>query len=154
MGEIVRFKRSVDDDLSAHFLEACSSVPEELNLKMRDAAMRALGTSASAHSRPSFKVVCLVVIAACLIGTMLARGVTSRWNNAVDSSVASQITMPDAEPQFAAAHPTRSDVDSWRRTRGAWAEYISRLESDPYYQYVVQEKRRFEARYPGDLPSE
>ena len=48
----------------------------------------------------------------------------------------------------AALPADNSSVKSWRRSRGAWAEYIARLERDPFYQYVQQEKMRFEARYP------
>ncbi len=169
MGEVVSIKRSNDDDLFVHFESACPKVPADADDIIRQSAARALGGDQASTYKPSFRHFFLVVGGVCGIGMMLSYGVTTRWNNAVDSaarkstpsaiaSATSVKPMPVAEApgietkvgaQLAAALPSVSGADSWQRTRGAWAEYITRLESDPYYQYVEEEKRRFESRYPN-----
>lgn len=146
MGEVINIKRSKDDDLLDRFQSACPQVPAELDEVVRNAATSALGEYRPPKSSASFKTVCLVVAAACLIGVSIVRGVTSRWDKAVESVAAYPQTM---EPvQMGAALPAeRNDADSWRRTRSEWEAYILHLESDPFYQYVLEEKRRFNQQY-------
>ena len=151
MGEVISIRRSTDDDLYALFNESCPAVPDAVDEKVHFAATRALGGNLDHPSQPSFKTVCIVVAGACLIGVALVRGVTDRWNNAVDSAAkySVQASSLNEEAVLGAALPMdNSSEKSWRRSRGAWAEYIARLERDPFYQHVRQEKLRFEARYP------
>ena len=151
MGEVVSIRRSTDDDLLELFSQACPEVPAAVDEKIQLAATRALGVRESHAFQPSFKTVCLVVACACLIGVALVRGVTERWNSAVDSAAIYSVQSHtlNKEPVTGAALPSaESGEKSWHRSRGAWAEYIARLERDPFYQYVKQEKMRFEARYP------
>ncbi len=162
MGEVISIRRSTDDDLYTLFSQTCPEVPAEVDEKVQLAASRALGGNQVQSSQPSFKTVCLVVAGACLIGITLVRGVTDRWNNAVDSAArySVQSSNLNKEAVLGAALPldngppdnsslVNNSENSWRRSRGAWAEYIARLERDPFYQYVLQEKMRFEAQYPG-----
>ena len=169
MGDIVSIKRSNDDDLFVHFESACPKVPADVDDIIRQSAARALGGDQASPYKPSFRNVFLVVGGVCGIAMMLSYGVTTRWNNAVDSAarkaaspviaravsdeLASGAEASGVETavaaQLSAALPSSGSANSWQRTRGAWAEYITRLESDPYYQYVLQEKRRFESRYPN-----
>ena len=151
MGEVISIRRSSDDDLYELFSQACPEVPDAVDEKIQLAAVQALSGSQGRYYQPSFKTVCLVVVSACLVGAALVRGVTNRWNVAVDSAgmYSVQSNNLNSEAIMGAALPAdNSSVKSWRRSRGAWAEYIARLERDPFYQYVQQEKMRFEARYP------
>ncbi len=151
MGEVISIRRSTDDDLYTLFSDTCPEVPDAVDEKVHLAATRALGGSVDNPSQPSFKTVCLVVVGACLIGVALVRGVTDRWNIAVDSAAkySVQASSLNKEAVLSAALPLdNSSEKSWRRSRDAWAEYIARLERDPFYQHVRQEKLHFEARYP------
>ena len=152
MGEVISIKRSTDDDLYALFNEACPEVPAAIDEKIQHAAIRAIGGSHEHSAQLSFKTVCLVVAGACLIGVALVRGVSDRWNHAVDSAAMYSVQSNNLNNELvlgAALPPESSGEKSWRRSRGAWAEYVARLERDPFYQYVQQEKMRFEARYPS-----
>jgi|GEM_PF-4449235 len=153
MGNVVSIKKSTDDDLQILFVEACPEVPVAVHDKVRLAANNALGGGAAVVYQPSFKTVCVIVAGACLLGALLVKGVTTRWNNAVDSaalhtvqteSLEQEVMMGAALPASAASADSAS---SWRRSKIAWAEYIAQLERDPFYQHVQQEKMRFEARY-------
>ena len=146
MGEIISIKRSKDDDLLDQFQSVCPQVPAELDEAVRNTATRALGEYQTPKNKTSFKTVCVVVAAVSIIGVSIVRGVTTRWNNAVEAVAA----YPQfAEPAMGAAHSAGSgSADSWRRTRSEWAAYIQHLESDPFYQHVLEEKRRFKQRYP------
>lgn len=153
MGDVVSIKRSTDDDLHALFKEACPEVPEAVNNKVQSAASHSLGIRSTVVYQPSFKTVCFIVAGACLLGAGLVKGFTTRWNSAVDSAAmySAQAESLNRELVMGAALPdTASGEQSWHRAKGAWAEYIARLERDPFYQYVQQEKMRFEARYPSE----
>ncbi len=156
MGDVVSIRKSADDDLLCLFSSACPVVPETLDNKVQLAANRALGSPATVH-QPSFKTVCVIVAGACLLGAGLVKGFTTRWNSAVDSasSYPVQAEILNNEAVLGAALPasaaTADSERSWHRSKDAWAEYIARLERDPFYQHVQQEKMRFEARYPGTV---
>jgi len=155
MGDVISIKRAGDDDLSALFLNACPEVPASVDEKVQLAATRALSGGHAPVSGPSFKLVCIAVVGACLIGLALVKGVTTRWNNAVDSAAvySAQSNTLNTEAVIGAALPaSTTSENSWRRSRGAWAEYIARLERDPFYQYVQREKMQFEARFPTSKP--
>lgn len=175
MGDIVNIKRSGDDDLFELFQQSCTEVPTDVDEKVQLAASRAIGNTHSTGYPPSLKTLCVLIAGVCLLGVALVRGVTTRWNSAVDSAAMysvqaqkqnstidlqagilnnsdsqSTLKLGAAMPQN--AYPTSGkntgSENSWRRSKGAWAEYISRLERDPFYQYVQQEKKRFTAQYP------
>jgi len=79
--------------------------------------------------------------------TIIVRGVSTRWHNAVNSVAV--YTEPVESLQVGAALPMeQSSEQSWRRTQSEWAAYIQHLESDPFYQYVLEEKRRYQQSYP------
>lgn len=146
MGEVINFKRSKDDDLLDQFQSVCPLVPPELDDVVQNTATQALGNYQPKKSSTSFKTVCLVVAAASVLGVSIVRGVTTRWNNAVEAVASYQ---PSEPLQMGAALPSDAgSADSWRRTRTEWAEYIRHLESDPFYQYVLEEKRRFKEQFP------
>lgn len=160
MGDVVSIKKSTDDDLHALFSKACPMVPQPVSEKVRLAADHSLGGGASVASQLSFKTVCVIVIGASLLGAGVVKGFTARWNKAVDSALMHTVQAQtlDQEAELGAALPASTlpadmqpaDIQreqSWHRTKAAWAEYIARLESDPFYQYVQQEKERFKARY-------
>lgn len=150
MGEVVSLKRSTDDDLQELFLKACPEVPAEVDDKVQLAATRALG--GDVVYQPRVKTVFLMIAAACFLGAAIVKGVTTRWSNAVDSAAqySVQANTLNQEAMLGAALPASAGGEqSFRRSKGAWAEYIARLERDPFYQYVQQEKLRFEAQYPS-----
>ncbi len=164
MGEVISIGRSNDDDLFGHFEKACPKVPTDIDETISQSAARALGGETESY-KPSFRNVCLGVAGVCCVGILLAHNFTKRWNTAVDTAAMSTVTTDFAisnkvaqklpaqaeglQPaQLAAAIPAVDSDKSWHRTRAAWVEYITRLESDPFYQYVEREKRRFKARYP------
>jgi len=147
MGEVISIKRSTDNDLLDQFLLACPEVPAQLNDTIGNAASQALGTHQITKQGLSFKTVCLVVAAACMLGVFIVRGISTRWHDAVNS-VASY-SQPVEPLQISAALPgEQSSARSWRRTQSEWAAYIQHLESDPFYQYVLEEKRRYQQSYP------
>lgn len=151
MGDIVSIKRSSDEDLQELFVMACPEVPSTVNEKVKQAADNSLGGRADTDYQPSFKTVCFIVAGACLLGAVLVKGFTTRWNNAVETAAMYNVQSDSLnnEAVLGAAMPaSAASEQSWRRTKGAWAEYIARLERDPFYQHVQQEKIRFEARYP------
>jgi len=159
VGEVVSIRRSKDDDLLAQFEERCPDVPVELSASVHAAAEQALGYGKAGGYEPSFKTVCVTVALASFVGLLAGRGLTSRWNQAVDATASinsSTLIEADAEsrnnePEMAAAFPVQqSNQDSWRRSKVAWAEYITRLEKDPFYQHVIEEKRRFEMQFPSE----
>ncbi len=154
MGDVVSIRKSTDDDLHALFVKACPVVPDAVSEKVRLAAGHSLGGRTSGANPLSFKTVCVIVIGACLLGAGLVKGFTTRWNQAVDSanSYTVQAEILHQEARLGAALPANTQAElqgeqSWHRTKAAWAEYIARLERDPFYQYVQQEKKRFKARY-------
>ncbi len=176
MGEVISITRSTDDDLRVSFLSACPEVPMELNDTIHGAASHALGTTRSrvAPVGLSFKTVCLAVAGSCLVGVVVLRDIAPGWNDKVEVTrdlatpqMAAAVASLDFNPSdsmegestaFATAGSETqgsgtlvrdTSQESWQRSQSAWAAYIARLESDPYYQYVVQEKRRFEARHPS-----
>ena len=151
MGEVVSIRRTTDDDLFDFFNASCPKVPVELDEKVKRSAGRAVqGQEIVNVGRPSFRTACLLVASVSLIGLMLVRGVSVRWNDAVESaaSYANSTSSTANQPQLAAAQPVSSTVDSWRRNKSAWAAYIETLESDPFYQHVLSERRKFKERYP------
>ena len=151
MGEVVSIRRTTDDDLFDFFNASCPSVPVELDEKIRHSASRAVqGQEIVNVGRPSFRTACLLIASVSLVGIILVRGVSARWNDAVESaaSYSSSANNVVNSPELAAAQPVIAATDSWRRSRSAWAEYIEKLESDPFYQYVLSERRRFKAQYP------
>ena len=163
MGDVVSIRKSTDDDLHDLFVKACPIVPDAVSEKVRLAADQSLGGRTSVASPLSFKTVCVIVIGACLLGAGVVKGFTARWNQAVDSANAytAQAEILHQEARLGAALPANTQADiqanvqreqSWHRTKAAWAEYIARLERDPFYQYVQQEKKRFEARYQTGSP--
>ena len=82
-----------------------------------------------------------------MLGVFIVRGISTRWHDAVNS-VASY-SQPVEPLQISAALPgEQSSARSWRRTQSEWAAYIQHLESDPFYQYVLEEKRRYQQSYP------
>jgi len=147
MGEVISIKRSTDDDLLEQFKTACPEVPAQLNEIIGNAATSALGERPADKPGLSYKTVCLVVVGACMLGTIIVRGVSTRWHNAVNSVAV--YTEPVESLQVGAALPMeQSSEQSWRRTQSEWAAYIQHLESDPFYQYVLEEKRRYQQSYP------
>lgn len=157
MGDVISIKRSTDDDLFSHFEAACPQVPPAVENSIRLSANRAIGGEQRIDQLPSFKYFFVAIAGLCVIGMLLANGVTSRWKNAVQAAAVysepndlETLATASSEPGLAAAIAAElpSSDGSFIRARGAWAEYISRLERDPYYQYVLAEKRRFAAQYP------
>jgi len=164
MGDVVSIRRSTDDDLLAEFSNACPAIPEVVDASVLNAASRALGTVRTPHREgsSSFKRGFLLVASIAVVSVAVARGFAWRWDAAVDSASQSEVatltefsTEPaSAEPPIAAAQdakaydPIADRQSSWQRSRGAWAEYIARLERDPFYQHVLEEKRKFAEQYP------
>jgi len=146
MANVVNIKRSTDSDLLEQFQLACPDVPANLNDIIGSAATRALGHTRVDKSGLSIKTVCLFVAGACVLGATIVHGVTTRWQNAVES-VASR-TPENTALQIAAALPDSGSAESWRRSQSAWAAYIQHLENDAFYQYVLEEKRRYQQRFP------
>ncbi len=156
MGDVVSIKKSLDDDLHELFVQACPEVPSFVNEKVQNAVNHSLGGGVASNYQPSFRTVCFIVAGACLLGAGLVKGFTARWSDAVDSAAmyTAQSESLNKEAVLGAAMPgtaseTGDSAQSWRRSKGAWAEYIARLERDPFYQHVQQEKLRFQARYPS-----
>jgi len=178
MGDVVNIRRSTDDDLLAEFSKACPAIPIDVDTSVLNAAERALGTSRSRRDNgsPSFKRGFLLVAGVAIVSIAVARGFAWRWDAAVDSASRNEVatftefsqdTAPasteaspalepgqSSEPKIAAARNTSAQdpladrQSSWQRSRGAWAEYIARLERDPFYQHVLEEKRKFAEQYP------
>jgi len=103
------------------------------------------------------------VASVAVVSIAVARGFALRWDAAVDSASRNEVAAltefsqdtatPSSEPKMAAAQdealePIAGSQSSWQRSRGAWAEYIARLERDPFYQHVLEEKRKFAEHYP------
>lgn len=154
MGDVVSIKKSSDDDLLSLFTSVCPVVSEGVDDRVQQAACLALGRSETGY-QPSFKAVCIIVAGACLLGAALVKGFTTSWNTAVSSSVAyqAQVELLNTEAMLGAALPASAGSErSWHRSKDAWAEYIAKLERDPFYQHVQQEKMRFDAQYPSSAP--
>jgi len=173
MGDVVNIRRSTDDDLLAEFSKACPAIPAAVDTSVLNAASRTLGVPRTQRSRraTSFKRGFLLVASVAVVSIAVARGFAWRWDAAVDSASrhevatltefsqdtatrASAEATPYSEPTMAAAQDASAyDLiadrqSSWQRSRGAWAEYIARLERDPFYQHVLEEKRKFAEQYP------
>ncbi len=153
MDNVVSIKSSIDEDLQRLFNDACPSIPDEVSDKVQLAVKHAQGSTSSGAFRSHYKLVCCFVVGACVFGAALVNGFSDRWNRAVASAAVYTVQAESVteEAVLGAALPESVDgIQSWQRSKGAWAEYIARLERDPFYQYVVQEKTRFEARYPNE----
>lgn len=175
MGDVVSFAKAGQTDIFSMFDAACPSLPEETNREVVETAQRSVGAT-NTNKPATTRAACLVIVALSAIGIALSffsassverrtvvasefsskdaavaapaeaieQSVNHRFDGAFSGSFSSNLVMTD---EFTLDH-LQTDDPAWRLSRETWLAHIAALESNPFYQQVVREKRLFSMTHP------
>lgn len=166
MGEVVSIAKARQTDIFSMFDAACPSLPEEASREVIETALRSVG-GAKSDKTTSFRAACIVIAVISLFGLALSYfnsfpvqqrasmgGEVSTQNQGRQAMLEMQYAVDGAfssnlvETEEFTLGQGQSDNPAWRHSRESWLAEISSLESHPYYQQVVREKRLFSLAHP------
>jgi len=133
MGDVISISRVSDVDIFSQFDGQCPEIPAEIDARIPRSARKALEKSVYHEVENNFRNHCVLVVVASLL---VLAGV-KLTTNAITARVG--LHQPQAELLST----------DYRNSQSEWAAQIQRLESDPAYQRVLEEKRLFALEYAG-----
>lgn len=132
MGDVISISRVSDVDIFAEFDSQCPSIPEDIDFRIPRSARKAVDKPGSQNDQSLFRKHCAIVV-------LLSLGILAIVKF-VSGSIATQIDMQYRDFE--------NHGVSHRQSQATWAEYISTLEQDAFYQRVLNEKKLYLQQYP------